>query len=226
VNSTTPPRIHVLCEGQTEETVVTGVISPALGARGINVTSSLLITKRPAGSDPSFKGGATSWKKIRADICRLLLDSSLDRLTTFIDYYGFPADAPGMDTRPPGTARERVSHVEAAVFEDIGHPKFHPHLTLHETETWVLACLDSLESLAGRVVRWPLEEAVLAAGEPELVNDGPNTSPSKRVLAAWPGYSKVNDGPIVISDTGLDHVLSQCSHARAWFEELAAMSQS
>jgi hypothetical protein len=63
---------------------------------------------------------------------------------------------------------------------------------------------------------------VAAAGGPECVNDGPNTCPSKRIMHAWPRYTKTSDGPIVVSDFGLDAVRASCPHADAWLTRLIA----
>src|SRR3954447_22266925 len=117
-----PPRVHLLVEGQTEETVARQIIGPYLGEHGFWVAQSTLITSRPTGG-PWSRGGVSSWTKIRRDIRALLRDSSLDVLTTMIDYYGFPADAPGMADRPAGGPVERVQHVEAALAAEVGDPR-------------------------------------------------------------------------------------------------------
>ena len=52
------------------------------------------------------------------------------------------------------------------------------------------------------------------------MDDGPETAPSKRLQRLFPTYDKVVDGPAVIAAAGLDAVLEQCPHARAWLESL------
>ncbi|MER7211111.1 DUF4276 family protein [Streptosporangium sp. NPDC000239] len=54
------------------------------------------------------------------------------------------------------------------------------------------------------------------AGGPELVNDGRETAPSKRILAAYPGYRKTHDGPLAIADHGLAALRRDCPHLDAW----------
>jgi hypothetical protein len=62
---------------------------------------------------------------------------------------------------------------------------------------------------------------------PELVNDGADTAPSKRIMSAYPRYTKTIDGPLVIGEVGLDVVRSSCPHADDWLRELEArMSRS
>jgi hypothetical protein len=82
--------IHILAEGATEDVVIRDLLAPHLSAERQYVTYSVL-------------GGVTRWAALRREIERLLRDSSM-LLTTLIDYYAFPADAPGMKTRPTADA--------------------------------------------------------------------------------------------------------------------------
>ena len=60
-------RLHVLVEGQTEETVLRDLLQPHLEAAGWYVSHSLIKTKRPA-SGPAHKGGITNWRQAERDI--------------------------------------------------------------------------------------------------------------------------------------------------------------
>jgi hypothetical protein len=52
------------------------------------------------------------------------------------------------------------------------------------------------------------------------VDDGPQTAPSKRLEQLFPTYAKVADGSAIIAAAGLEVILDQCPHARAWLESL------
>lgn len=213
-------RVHLLVEGQTEETIARDVLEPYLTASGFLVTSSILTTKRPA-SGRAHRGGVTSWAKLEREIRILLRDTSLTTLTTVIDYYGFPSDAPGMTTRPAADAVARVQHVERALTTVIGDHRFLPHLTLHESETWVFAAAEQLGDLYGDpTLASRLRADVQAAGGPELVNDGPTTAPSKRLLSYRPDYAKTVAGPAVIAELGIARLRSQCPHLDRWLSTL------
>lgn len=214
-------RMHFLVEGQTEETIVGDLIAPHFEGCGWHVTLSILVTRRPL-AGPASRGGLSSWAKLKRELHLLLRDSGLSVLTTVIDYYGFPADAPGMSTRPHGPALARVAHVEAALHNEIDDARFIPHLVLHETEAWVFAAADHLAVLAGRpALATRLEDDATQAGGPELINDGPSTAPSKRIRAYWPSFSKTSDGPIAISELGLAALRSRCPHMDRWLRQLA-----
>jgi hypothetical protein len=217
-------RIHLLLEGPTEETVTVRLFQPFLESFGWSVTRSVLITRRPAAGS-AHRGGVSTWAKLHKEMRALLRDSSIDLLTTVIDYYGFPADAPGMANRPAGSAHERVQHVEAAIARAIGDDRFVPHLSLHETEAWVYAAAVSLGELLGAPdLGTTLQREADSVGGPELVNDGPTTAPSKRLAAHWPRYSKLLHGPRALSALGLDKLRGQCPHLDAWLTRLETVT--
>lgn len=210
-------RLHILCEGQTEETVVRETLGPHFTVPGkVCVTYSVLKTKRSASGQAS-RGGVSTWPKIRTDLRNLLRDSSITVLTTMIDYYGVPDDTPGMVDCPTGTPWERVAHVERAVGTAVGDPRFLPHFVLHETESWVLACDEVLELVTGDP-KLPEEvrTVVAEAGGPELVDGGRDTAPSKRLERLYPGYRKTSDGPDAIALAGLAHIRTRCPHTDRW----------
>jgi Domain of unknown function (DUF4276) len=214
-------RVHLLVEGQTEEVVANTVILPHLHSLGWSTSLSLVKTKRPAGG-PAHKGGVTSWRQVALDVGLLLHDTSLDVLTTMFDYYAFPDECPGMADRPVGDVYRRVEHVERCLADAVGDRRFRPHLVLHELEAWVFAAADELGLLHGLELAERLRRDVAAAGGPELVNDGPATAPSKRLLDYCPTYLKTSDGPAAVEELGIGRLRAVCPHLDAWlrtFEE-------
>ncbi|MDE3722746.1 DUF4276 family protein [Nocardiopsis sp. N85] len=210
-------RLHILCEGQTEENLATETLRPYFTSPDAYVTVSVLNTRRTV-AGPDRKGGVGRWSALDRDIRLLLRDTSVHVLTTLVDYYGAPSDTPGMGSRPQGAPRDRVAHVEAAMAEAVGDARFLPHLVLHETETWVLACADTLGELSGKPsLAASLRALSESAGGPESVNDGPDTAPSKRILRLDPTYRKTRDGPDAICLTGVEEIRRRCPHADAWF---------
>lgn len=66
------------------------------------------------------------------------------------------------------------------------------------------------------------QRAITRAGGPEKVNNGPSTSPSKRLARASRHYDKVMRGPGLIADAGLSAILERCPVFAAWWEDLLA----
>jgi hypothetical protein len=217
-------RLHILVEGPTEEVIVSNVIGPYFSSEDVYVTPSILKTKLPAGGSPAYTGGVTSWAKIVRDIRLLLGDSSITVLTTLIDYYRFPDDAPGMADRPIGSPYVRVEHVERALADTVESRRFLPHLVLHEIEAWVLVdCLRLADLLGNPSEATRLAQIVAGESGPEMVNDGTETAPSKRIKSIYPKYGKTLDGPLIIADIGLDEIRRQCPHTDRWMSALETM---
>ncbi|WP_312874119.1 DUF4276 family protein [Amycolatopsis jiangsuensis] len=180
----------------------------------------MVTTRRPA-SGGTHRGGVSSWGKLETDLRLLLRNTDLHVLTTLFDYYAFPANAPGMGSRPDGGVRRQVEHVEAALATAIGDSRFVPHLMLHELETWVFAAAEQLGELMGsESLTRQLQADALAAGGVELVNDSPATAPSKRLTKYCDRHSKTTDGPLAISELGIAELRAQCPHLDGWLAEL------
>ena len=213
-------RLHILVEGQTEETITRDVLEPHLASFGWSISRSIVKTKRPA-SGPSYKGGVTGWGQLEREISLLLRDTSLDLLTTVLDYYAFPPQAPGMTTRPEGSAIERVEHVEQALATHFGDRRFLPHLVLHEVEAWVFAAREQLGWLfADEGLTAKLKADVTAANGPEGINDHPDTAPSKRLARYCTAYVKTQDGPLAVADLGVERLRRECPHLDSWLRRL------
>ena len=69
-----------------------------------------------------------------------------------------------------------------------------------------------------------LSAAAQAYATPEDINDSPHTAPSKRLLAAMPGYQKPFHGPLIACEIGLDAMRRACPHFHAWLQKLEALS--
>jgi hypothetical protein len=212
--------LHILCEGQTEEIIVRDLIAPHFATEDIWVSSSIFITKRPAGG-AAFKGGLSRWPKLDRELRKLLRDTSTTVLTTMFDYYAFPVDAPGMTDRPHGSPNVRLQHVESALAKAVDDKRFVPNLVLHEIEAWVLADCGRLGQVMGDMEpAAELERIVQLASGPELVNDGVDTAPSKRIMSVYPQYAKTIDGPLVIVEAGLSFIRGACPHVDDWLREI------
>lgn len=216
-------RCLILVEGQTEERFVKDVLCPVFEPRNVYLFPTILTTKLVK-SGANFKGGVTSYVKLRADLGKLLSDSGA-LVTTMIDYYGLPEDTPGMCNRPSASARHRVLHVEAAIYRDVGSPQhFIPFLALHEFEA--LLFVDH-EITAGVIpARDKAAELAAVAGglAPEDINENRETAPSKRLQKVFPSFKKTLHGPTAAKRIGLEKIRDHCPHFNDWISRLESFA--
>ena len=140
-----------------------------------------------------------------------------------IDYYQYPKGAPGRDAecRNHGEHQRAITKALRAAHPD---PRFRPLVVLHEIESLVLAAVDAGQGdgVIPDHALADLRRAITRAGGPEKVNNGPSTSPSKRLARASRHYDKVMTGPGLIADAGLSAILERCPVFAAWWKDLLA----
>ena len=146
-----------------------------------------------------------------------------------LDLYALPSDFPGLaDSRSVNDCCERVAMIEQALADDIDDHRFVPYIQLHEFESLLLAA-------PGEIARYypsrqsqvdDLAEAVAEFEGPELVDDGAETAPSKRIAQAVPRYDKVLGGSLIAVEIGLRRIIANCPHFAAWVRALETLSES
>jgi len=212
--------VLVFVEGQAEETFIREVLDPYLQNKNVCLIPKLAVTRRVK-SGPDFKGGIVSYGKAKNDITRLLKDSSVSIVTTMIDFYGLPTDFPGKATLPNGSGYQKVLHLENEFQKDIASPKFLPYLSLHEFEAMIFVAPEHLLQVFPKVNKnQELAEIIAKFNSPEEINDDPQTAPSKRLEKLFPKYQKTSDGPLIVIETGVDRIRSQCFHFNEWLTKL------
>lgn len=212
-------QIAVVVEGQTEEAFISQVLSPRLGP-DIHLQPIITHTRRTAGG--AHKGGG-GWAGYRRHLMNLVHQPHWYHVTTMIDFYAYPLDAPGHDchTGPQHNQNLCVARRELAMKSDIPG-QWSPFIMLHEFETLILAAGSSAPSVLGDSdAPAKLREIVESAGGPELVNDGPNSAPSKRVANVLPGYRKAQDAVAILANADLEAIGQACPHFGAWLELLS-----
>lgn len=217
-------KVHVLVEGQTEETFIRQVVSPSLVQRSVHLTSIILSTKRTK-DGRKFRGGISKFAKLRRELLLLLGDSSVAAVTTMVDYYGLPRDFPGLDDLPDGDAYARARHLEAALYEEVKDRRLLPHLSLHEFEALVLVDPEELDSAFPdeRGLAKHFTGILAEVDSPEEINDGENTHPAARLAARLPRYQKTLHGPLITGRLGLSRLRAACPHFDAWIARLEAL---
>ena len=210
-------RVHISVEGQTEETFIRDVLQPYFDPIGLYLTPVLLKTRRVSGR-PTDKGGYVPYSKVKREILALLGDTSAAAVTTMYDLYALPESFPGLETLPEGIGIHKAEHLEAALSQDIGSPRFHPYIQLHEFEallftspehicTWLSGTDRNLLDLRRIRQKFP---------NPEEIDDDPDCSPSHRIRSVFPEYEKNLTGSLIAIDIGLDAIREACKHFDAW----------
>lgn len=209
-------RVHIFCEGQTEDTFVREVLRPHFDRLNIFVNSIILRTSKER------KGGVVSYGKVKHQVVQKCKQDSTAFVTTLIDYYALPADFPVFAKTADSIAN--VKAAIAAIQADIGQANFIANLAAHEFEGFLFSAPEAFGD-------WFDNEDAVAEltkirgqfATPEHINDGPQTAPSKRILKVCEDYDKVAHGSLIGLDIGLDAIRRECPLFNSWVTQLEAL---
>lgn len=220
-------RILALVEGQTEATFVRELLAPELVASGIDLRAVLV-------GKPGHKGGIRPYPAVQRDLLRLLRGDPTAYITTMFDYYALPTTFPGRDTSAQQpTPHARANAVESAMLADIStqmgdgwnQARLMPYIQMHEFEAVLfsdprgLAVGCAQPELAPRLAN--IRDAFT---DPEHIDDGPETAPSKRIQSLFKGYEKPLYGTLAALQIGLPTMLAECPHFASWVARLKGLA--
>ena len=217
-------RLYILCEGQTEEDFVSIVLSPYLKGVGIVTIPIICTTKRTP--TRKYKGGVSSFGKIRKELMRLCSEHPNEMITTMFDLYALPNDTPGIDSN--GTdIYDKAECIENSITDSIGNRfrNFLFNLVLHEFEGLLFSDVSAFESIANNEAIALLRSIRASFDTPEHINDTPENAPSKRIMRVIPDYSKVSDGIDIAELIGIDKISSESWHFKKWLTTLTAWAK-
>jgi hypothetical protein len=218
-------RVHVLVEGQTEETFVKSVLQVHFNQRETYLFPRLL-------GKPGHKGGIGEYPRARRDILTTLKQDAGAFCTTMFDYYGMPNSWPNREAASQKPFAEKPVAIEQAILADIStelgegfnRARLIPYVQMHEFE----ALLFSDPKLLANGLELADDAAVQSIRDqfhsPEEINDSHQTAPSKRIKGLNSGYDKVLPGVLISQKIGLATMRAQCPHFDGWIEKLEALT--
>lgn len=225
--------VHVLCEGQTEQGFVDDVLKPYLMLKGVTSVKSILVTTN---KKKNVRGGLVSYQHALGDLSIMIksnIDGEYERhiFTTMFDLYALPNDFPGYEESYSIVDKySRVKSFERAFYNAVSCDRFVPYIQLHEYEALVFCGLDYLSQMyegCESGIKRLKSDLLVVNNNPELINDRPDTAPSKRIIKAIEGdgrthfiYDKPKAGKFVAQKVGIDELCKKCVHFNEWIVNL------
>lgn len=213
-------RIIIICEGQTEQAFCNDVLQSHFNSLNIYIDYPTI---------EKTQGGISSWQSLKRQIINHLKQDKTAVITTFIDYYGIKAKHcfPSWQESLEKTDKfERLAFLENAMTLEIEESlqiRFIPYMQLHEFEGLLFSDLkvfdDNFEKEEFNDYTY-LVETIKAFSNPELINDGIETAPSKRLSKIIHSYDKTIMGPILASEIGLAVIRQKCQRFNDWISKL------
>lgn len=214
-------RLHITAEGQTEQRFANDVLKPHLATFGVYTDVRCVLTSKDNRTNKAYRGGMTTYSRVRKDIINWIQEDTATecRFTSMFDLYALPNDFPGYEKAAIiADPYAQVEALEAALKADIAHPHFIPYIQLHEFEALIFAnpqCLDWEYLEHDAAIRNLV--AMVGSQNPELINCGRETSPSRRIIKEIPEYEgDKTSGASVAARIGLAALREKCFHFNEW----------
>jgi hypothetical protein len=219
-------------EGQTEEAFVNEILAPELGSHRVFIDTHSITTGRKRGR--VFRGGWDSYRKLLRDLVLWMKqDQNPDAcFTTMIDLYRLPTDFPGFEEcRSIADAVRRVETFEGHLARHLAETlpdhrvaeRFVPYIQLHEFEALLFSDPSKfLEAFPDQNIAVARLVTIRAqcGGNPEDIDDGELTAPSKRILSLFPDFAKTVSGVLIAKRIGLSVLRRECRHFDRWVGRL------
>lgn len=226
-------RLYVFAEGRTEQTFASTVLGPHLAEHGVYMRNPVLIAHAHK-RQRTHRGGGRNFGAMQKDIVRFLRrDTASDAFfTTMIDLYALHRGFPGSEAAEAyrGDPYRRVRMLEDSWAEETNDDRFIPHIQLHEYEAYLFSNIAVLAHFYGDQQRAVnrLQESVGSLNSPEMIDDGAQTAPSKRIISFIPKYEadKATVGVRAAARIGLPEIRRKCSHFASWLERLEGLATS
>ena len=226
-------RLYLFAEGRTEQTFANTVLQPHLAEHRVYMHKAVLIANAHK-KHRTHREGGWNFHAMQKDIIRFLKqDSGSDVFfTSMIDLYALHHGFPGSEEaeRRRSDPYHRTEVLEISWTSETKDRRFIPHIQLHEYEAYLFADISILSNYyqdqQQAVTR--LQESVEAfdSDSPELINDGPDTAPSKRIIRHLPRYAseKVTAGVRAAEGIGLSAIRTRCPHFSRWLDRLEGLA--
>ncbi|MCG3472488.1 DUF4276 family protein [Xenorhabdus bovienii] len=217
--------VMAIVEGKTEQIFIEKMLKPYLSEKMIFISATQV-------SKPGQKGGDVRFSRVSKDIEKHLTQRTDTYVTTFIDYYG-TNEWPGLETlNRSWEPRQIAEHLNLSTQNKISQlllvqrseKRFIPYIAMHEFEALLFSDKDILANELNIDVQ-TIEQVLRECGEPESINNSPQTAPSKR-LERWSpnrAFAKTTTGITIAEKIGIPKMREKCPLFNEWLCKLEAL---
>ena len=219
-------RVHVICEGQTEEMFVNELLVPTFLAKDLLLVPALI-------GRPGHKGGNFKFERLQTDVKNRLLGERTAYCTTFFDYYGLPQSFPGKDIHDSQvdivtkatSVQEAMTTELTRLIGDDAMRRFIPFVQMYEFESLLFSDpIAFARGISKEHLSQNLTDIAEQFDSPEHINNSPQTAPSKRIESLIRGYEKPLMGTLGALEVGLDSMRQKCELFDNWLKQLESLT--
>ena len=214
-------RLIIICEGETEQQFCKDVLNNHFFSRDIVIETPLI---------KKTMGGIVAWEHIKSQILLHLKEDVT--VTLLIDFYGikdYHNFSKWAESKTIVNKIDRMTFLENAMKEEIDDRvrfRFIPYIQLHEFEGLLFNNIETFKNIIPENeftnIR-ELETTINSNINPELINDGATTAPSKRLERLILGYNKIVYGAVLAEEIGLERIRAKAVRFNDWIAKLESI---
>ena len=216
-------RIIIINEGETEQEFCKDVLQPYFFLKDILI------------QHPTIKksgGGIVAWETLKKQIETHLKQDPSVFVTTLIDFYGLHDNHKFPNWEMANRIvdiNDKISFLEQSMQDTIDETLRHryiPYIQLYEFEGLLFNNIEvfNREFTSDEFSNYSeLETTFSEYPNPELINDGRETAPSKRLMRIIKGYNKPIYGSLLAQAIGLERIRNKSPRFNNWINTLEAV---
>jgi hypothetical protein len=215
-------RLIVIVEGQTEKEFVEKSVRDFF-YKNYNIYDIRAIMIQ---TSKGHKGGFLNYMHLKNDINKILNSEKEVIVTMFVDFFKLPTNFPKTkDTINVISIDNKIDILELGIKEDINNSEFVPYIQKHEFEALLFSSGKGFnEWFDDEKIIENLNNIVEQYPNPEEINTGSETSPSKRIMKILDErnqkYDKIAEGNLIAEEIGFDIIMNKCPRFRKWILNL------
>jgi len=222
--------ILIVTEGQTEQKFVSSILIPYFSEQGI-----YHIYPKTIRTSKDHYGGLVNYGRLKDDINRHMRSKNGAIITTFLDFYRVPESMPNYDEcRRKRNVDERINCLISFLEEDtevLNNNIFLPYLQKHEFEALLFSEITWAAAVLNTNGQNELQKVLNNFPNPENINEGNETAPSKRLINIFrehssERYDKIIYGELISSQIGMDIMMEQCPGFANWINDIVKLANS
>ena len=205
-------RLVFLVEGDCELIFVQKFLIPYLyknGLENIGINAQKITTNTKL----QKKGGNISYEYLKNDLRRI--DSAGNVvITTLLDLFRLPQNF-------PGAASSDCDIIESSMREDqLSLQDYIPYIQKYEFEALLYSSLKGFDFIIDDPAKLNQIKSIINNYEnPEDINGGAATSPSKRLINIFP-YKKVVDSELIMTELTIEEIRTKCPRFNSWINKI------
>lgn len=214
-------RLIIIVEGQTEKEFVEKSLRDYFFRYEIYDVRAIMIQ-----TSKGNKGGFVNYDHLKNDITNLLKSEKDIVVSMFVDFFRIPTNFPNFElSQSKSITDARIEVLLEGISNDINDERFIPYIQKHEFESLLFSSDEGFSNWFEN--EWIINELNTIINHypnPEEINTGSETAPSKRIIKILDQkkqrYDKIAEGNLIAEEVGFEKIMEKCPRFNNWILNL------